>query len=279
MSYTYDLSPAAMFEDRYSQFVSFGIPKADVDTLRATITDMWADAPGGWPFEWSKFARKYLEAGNPLLASFAYGFAKFPCLANDARRKAQQNQLETYLKAAPSFPVKFERKTFALPYQGGSVNLPVHLFSVTGQYAGAPVLIYSGGVDTYKMDLHTLCVTLAQRLGITVLAFDIPGTGESPGPLSVKGDEIVLGLVKEARKLGNGKVAHLGFSFGGNFSAMTGLSSAVDAAIVLGGPVDKAWGKENAQSLPYGMPGIIGNDMSKRDPSLRAMKRREQVQQ
>jgi esterase FrsA len=41
------------------------------------------------------------------------------------------------------------------------VNLPVHLFSVTGQYAGAPVLIYSGGVDTYKMDLHTLCVTLA----------------------------------------------------------------------------------------------------------------------
>jgi esterase FrsA len=261
MSYTYDLSPAAMFEDRYSQFVSFGIPKADVDTLRATITDMWADAPGGWPFEWSKFARKYLEAGNPLLASFAYGFAKFPCLANDARRKAQQNQLETYLKAAPSFPVKFERKTFALPYQGGSVNLPVHLFSVTAQYAGAPVLIYSGGVDTYKMDLHALCVTLVQRLGITILAFDIPGTGESPVPLSVKGDEVVLGLVKEARKLGNGKVAHLGFSFGGNFSAMTGLSSAVDAAIVLGGPVDKAWGKENAQSLPYGMPGIIGNDM------------------
>ena len=99
MSYTYDLSPAASFEDRYSQFVSFGIPKADVDTLRATIKDMWADAPGGWPYEWSVFARKYLEAGNSLLASFAYGFAIFPCLANHARRKAQQNQLECYLKA------------------------------------------------------------------------------------------------------------------------------------------------------------------------------------
>jgi hypothetical protein len=30
---------------------------------------------------------------------------------------------------------------------------------------------------------------------------------------------------------------------------------------VLGGPVDKAWGKENAQNLPFGVPGIIGNDM------------------
>jgi esterase FrsA len=75
--------------------------------------------------------------------------------------------------------------------------------------------------------------------------------------------------VNEARKLGNGKVAHLGFSFGGNFSAMTGLSGAVDAAIVLGGPVDKAWGKENAQNLPFGMPGIIGNDMSfDKEPSF-----------
>jgi esterase FrsA len=261
MSYTYDLSPAASFEDRYSQFIGFGIPKADVDTLRATIKDMWADAPGGWSYEWSTFAQKYLEAGNPLLASFAFGFAKFPCLANDARRKAQQNQLDCYLRAAPNFPAKFERRLLVLPYQGGSITTPVHLFSVTSRYADGPVLMYSGGVDTYKMDLHPVCVTLAQRLGITVLAFDHPGTGESPVPLSVKGDEIVLGIANEARKLGAGKVAHLGFSFGGNFSAMTGLSGAVDAAIVNGGPVDKAWGKENAQNLPYGMPGIIGNDM------------------
>lgn len=102
--------------------------------MRAAITDMWTDAPGGWPFEWSAFARKYSEAGNPLLASFAYGFAKFPCLANDARRTALQHQVETYLKAAPGFPVKFERRILALPYQGGTVNLPVHLFSKSGQY-------------------------------------------------------------------------------------------------------------------------------------------------
>ena len=72
MSYTYNLSPATCFEDRYSQFIAFGIPKADADALRTTIKDMWADAPGGWSYEWSAIARKYLEAGNPLLASLLY---------------------------------------------------------------------------------------------------------------------------------------------------------------------------------------------------------------
>ena len=103
------------------------------------------------------------------------------------------------------------------PLSRRNCETPVHLFSVTGQYASAPVLICTGGVDTYKMGLHPIYVTLAKRLGITILGFDIAGTGESTIPLSIKGDELVLGIVNEARKLGNGKVAHLGFSFGGNF--------------------------------------------------------------
>jgi len=261
MSYTYKIDPKAMFEDRFKQFVSFGIPQADVETLQATITDMWADEPGGWPYEWSACARKYMEAGNPLLSSLAYGFAKFPCLANEARREALQNQLAAYLAAAPKFPVNFERRVIALPYQGGLVNLPVHLFSRPGRYTDKPVLLYSGGVDTYKMDSHVLVMTLAQRLDMTVLAFDQPGTAENPVPLTIHGDELILGLVKQARELGNGTVIHFGLSFGGNFAAMTGLSGAVDAAIVLGGPVDKAYARENLERLPYGMPGIIGNDM------------------
>ena len=87
MSYTYNLSPASSFEDRYSQFIAFGIPKADVDTLRATIKDMWADAPGGWSYEWSAFARKYLSVGNSLLASFAARPNKKRSDARHQRRK------------------------------------------------------------------------------------------------------------------------------------------------------------------------------------------------
>ena len=40
-------------------------------------------------------------------------------------------------------------------------------------------------------------------------------------------------------------------SFGGNFSAMAALSSVVDAAVVLGGPVDKTFGKDVMTNLLF----------------------------
>jgi esterase FrsA len=261
MSYSYEIDAKAMFASRFDQFAAFGVPRADVAALQSAITDMWADAPGGLPFEWSALARKYLEAGNPLLASIAYGYAKFPCLADDTRRKALKNQVTAYLAAAASFPVNFERRVIPLPDRGASVDLPVHLFSASGRTSSEPVLMFRGGIDTYKMDCHEMCVTLSQRLAVTVLAFDQPGTAENPVPLTIEGDEIVLGLVEEARRIGNGKVAHIGLSFGGNFSAMSGLTGAVDAAVVLGGPVDKTFGIDVIANLPFGTADIMGNDM------------------
>lgn len=270
MAYTYEVEPEAMFEDRYEEFVSFGIPQADVDALRRIITDMWADAPGGWSFEWSALAKSYHEAGNPLLAAIAYGFAKFPCLANEGRATAQDNQIACYLEAAPSFPCMFERRIVTIPVGESAIDLPIHLFSKTGRLHDGPVLMFSGGVDGFKIDIHGICMALIQRLGVTILAFDIAGTGECPIALTAEGgDAIIAGVATEARRIGNGTVAYLGFSFGGNFAAMAGLSKLVDAALVLGGPLDQAFTMENAKNLPYGMAGIIGNDMHyDRQPSL-----------
>jgi esterase FrsA len=50
-------------------------------------------------------------------------------------------------------------------------------------------------------------------------------------------------------------------SFGGNFSAITGLSGVVDAAVVLGSPVDKTFGKDVMTNLPRGTADTMGNDM------------------
>lgn len=261
MAYTYPIDPKAMFEDRFEQFVTLGVPRNEVAQMQAAIADMWADAPGGWPFEWSRLAKRYADAGKSYMASLVYGCAKFPCLADARRRKALADQLEYYLKAAAGFPVKFERRMIAVPFRGTSVTIPVHLYSTTQAYDGVPVLLFCGGVDTWKMDMHPLCVAFAQRHDLTVIAFDQPGTGENPAPLIVEADEAVLGLVKEARKIGNGSIAHIGISFGGNYSAMTGLLGEVDASIVLGGPVDKSFEREVLDKLPYGMPGIIGNDI------------------
>ena len=259
--YTYDIDAADMFADRTQQFEKFGIPRDDIERVRVAITDMWADAPGGWPYEWSRLAAEYADRGDHYLASLVYGCAKFPCLTDDARARALRHQLEQFQLAAKEFPVQFERRIITVPYRGGTVDVPVHLYSTDGDYAARPVLIASGGVDTWKMDIHPWWVGFTMNAGVSTLAFDHPGTGETSIPLDKHADEVIRGIAAYARSLGDGRVAHFGASFGGNFSAMSGLAGFVDAAVDLGGPVADAFGADNAKNLPFGMHDILGNAM------------------
>lgn len=269
MAYTYPIDAQAMFDDRTTQFERFGVLAAELASVRAAVDDMWRDGPGGWCFEWSKVAARHAVAGEHLRASQLYGCAKFPCVAGQANRStALAMQVAEYVAAAPTFPLHFERRVVSVPYGDRSADVPVHLLSRGADRSRAPVLIASGGVDTWKMDIYPLVVAFAKQ-GFTVLAFDMPGTGESTARLSNEADEIVLGLVREARALGNGRVGHFGLSFGANFSAMTGLRGAVDAAVVLGGPLDGAFDEAHLAKLPYGMFDIVGNAMGfDRHPSM-----------
>jgi esterase FrsA len=259
--YTYAITAAAMFEDRADQFEKFGILRNDIQRVQAAVTDMWADAPGGWVYEWSQLAAEHADRGDHYLASLIYGCAKFPCLTDQGRVNAMAHQLEQFELAAKNFPVVFERRVIALPYRDGSVEVAVHLYSPDGIHAARPVLIASGGVDTWKMDIHPWWVGFTQGGGVTTLAFDHPGTGETAVPLDQHADEVIRGLVAYARTLGDGRVAHFGASFGGNFSAMSGLAGIVDAAVDLGGPVAQSFQPEHVEKLPYGMHDILGNAM------------------
>jgi esterase FrsA len=257
MPYQWPCDPQELFFERYPQMVNTGLPAQDADAMRTAITDMWADTPGGWVFEWSQLGARYAEEGNEALATLAYGWAKFPVLADDAKRKALQHQVEHYLLAAEDFPVDFDRRFLDVRHRGSSTSLPVHILAAPDLPEDAPVLIASGGVDSWKMDLHALFVAFALHTRTRVLAFDIPGTGECSIPLSRDSVDMIDGLVARARELGDGTVAHLGISMGGYFSAATGLAGTVDAAIVLGGPVESAFAP--GRSFQFGMADIAGN--------------------
>src|SRR6202008_2682712 len=110
MSFQWPVDATDLFGERYPQMVNTGLPAADVDAVRASITEMWPDAPGGWVHEWSGLAARYASQGSHQLAALAYGWAKFPTLADDAKRGALQNQLEQYLLATPDFGVYFQRR-------------------------------------------------------------------------------------------------------------------------------------------------------------------------
>ena len=190
-----------MFTDRMQQFEKFGIPSGDVERVRAATTDMWADTPGGWVYEWSKLAESYADSRDHAKAALAYGFAKFPCLNSEARVHALGNQLDQYELAAKDFPVRFERRIIEIAYRDGNIEVPVHLYSPDGDYASRPVLIASGGVDTFKMDFHPWCLAFTMNAGVTTLAFDNPGTGESPVPLDGHADEVIRGLASYAKSM------------------------------------------------------------------------------
>ncbi|MFD7596995.1 alpha/beta hydrolase [Kitasatospora sp. NPDC059812] len=258
MSFTWPLDPQDLFVERYPQ-MTLGLPADEVDAVRAAVTEMWPDRPGSWVHEWSALAARHAEAGRHRLAAQAYGWAKFPSLADDPKRTALARQVEQYVLAAPGFPVEFERRTLTVPYRGGDATLPIHLMAAPGLPADAPVVLASGGVDSWKTDLHGMWEQLAFTLPARLLLFDLPGTGETAHlPMTPDGGaEVIAGLVSFARAAGSGKVGHFGISMGGYYSARTGLTGAVDASVVLGGPVERSFAP--GRGFAFGMDGIVGN--------------------
>ncbi|MFJ1934822.1 alpha/beta hydrolase [Kitasatospora sp. NPDC088160] len=258
MSFTWPLDPQDLFVERYPQ-MTLGLPTDEVDAVRAAVTEMWPDRPGSWVYEWSALAARHAEAGRHRLAAQAYGWAKFPSLADEPKHTALARQVEQYVLAAPGFPVEFERRTLTVPYRGGDATLPIHLMAAPGLPADAPVVLASGGVDSWKTDLHGMWEQLAFTLPARLLLFDLPGTGETAHlPMTPDGGaEVIAGLVSFARAAGNGKVGHFGISMGGYYSARTGLTGSVDASVVLGGPVERSFAP--GRGFAFGMDGIVGN--------------------
>ncbi|MNV04395.1 fermentation/respiration switch protein [compost metagenome] len=258
MPYTWSLDPEDLFAERYPQMTRQNLPPDDVDGVRARIQRMWADESGGWVYEWSRLAEGYARKGRHDQAMLAYGWAKFPTLANEAGQAALAKQVEQCELWSRQLPIDFERRILTVPYGSGTTNVPVHILSPKGAPTDTPILLASGGVDTWKMDLQSLFLLYIQHTGVRILAFDIPGTGESQIPMSPEGSQVVSGLIAAARAMGARKVGHLGISMGGYYSARSGLAGEVDAAIDLGGPVG-ASETPPAREWHFGMADIMGN--------------------
>jgi hypothetical protein len=69
---------------------------------------------------WSKLADQCARSGQSFRAMLAYGGARFPCLADQAKVTAHQHQLEQYVQAAKDFPVAFERRVVSANIRAGS---------------------------------------------------------------------------------------------------------------------------------------------------------------
>ncbi|MEU9166747.1 alpha/beta hydrolase [Streptomyces sp. NPDC048420] len=142
---------------------------------------------------------------------------------------------------------------------GRALEVPVHLMA-RRQLRRRGVLMMSGGVDTWKTELHRMAVATALVTGLLVVVVDMPATGESPVPLAPDADRLLDGLVEQVRRRCPGEpVGYFGLSFGGHWAVKLALRGVVDAAVDLGGPTGAAGQETDVLSLPYGMAGIVGN--------------------
>ncbi|MCB9797197.1 MAG: alpha/beta hydrolase [Alphaproteobacteria bacterium] len=258
-AFTFPLDPAELLAERAPQWLRSGLPRATLRQARSRIHEMWEDAPGGWAYEWSRLAEAHAARGQWLTASLVYGAARFPTASTPAAAEAHRQQLACHLRAAPRFACDFERIEVPVTLEGQGRRVPVHVFTPRGVGAGCPTVVFSAGVDTWKMDLHRLVTTLARLVGARVVALDMPGTGESDLALSPSGDlvyEAALDAIAEGRR------AAFGLRFGGHWAARLALRGVVDAAVDVGGPV----GAEAREAglltrLPNGMTGIVAHAM------------------
>lgn len=254
--FAFPIDPHDLFDERRIQFARWGIPRSTIERVERRITDNWHEGPGGWTFEWSREAAAAQADKRWLLAAMLYGAARFPVVCTPARQEALRNQVQCFMRASASFPVHFERIEICHD-DGEIVRFPAHVYQPRerGEY---PVVCLTGGVDTGKMELHRLALAFALYGRFTVVAIDMPGTGETDTPLQPASDRLYRTVLSrfDARH----KKAIVGVSFGGHWAAKLALQNEVDAAIDWGGPV----GAEDRDAsvvahLPNGMTGIVAN--------------------
>ena len=124
MSYQWPVDAEDLFGERYPQMVNTGFPASRVDAVRAAITEMWPDAPGGWVYEWSELAARYAaRVASPRRAGLRVG--EVP----DAGRRRQAAGVAAPARAVPARLTGFRGRTSSAAYwrclRGGTTPVPV----------------------------------------------------------------------------------------------------------------------------------------------------------
>jgi esterase FrsA len=254
--FTFALAPDDLFAERGRQFRGWGIPDQAIDAAEASVTDMWADGPGGWTTEWCRQAGELEKSERWLDAALTYGAARFPCLATTARVAAYERQLALFAQATDG---SVGRELVPVTYRSRQLALPVHRYPAPRARA---TLLLTGGVDTWKVELHRMATALQQLGELDVVVFDMPGTGECDVALAPDADVVYAQVADAVRahERPDGPIGVMGISFGGLWAAKLALRRQIDFAVDVGGPVGAQHpAPRRPLALPNGMTGIVAH--------------------
>src|SRR5919108_5029157 len=212
--FTFSVDARELFAERRRQFRGWGVPDEVIEAVESRVTGVWEDGPGGWTTEWCRQAGE-LEAQERWPQSpLKYGAARFPCLATAARVAAYERQLAAFARAIDRAPDGTVRQELVpVTYRETRLALPVHRYPSPQARARATLLL-TGGVDTWKVELHRMATAFQQLGELDVVVFDMPGTGECDIALAPDADVVYTQVAEAVRRPGR-PVGVMGISFGG----------------------------------------------------------------
>lgn len=195
-----------------------------------------------------------LEARNRFLeASFWYFVARFPHVLSPAAAEAYDKHISAYLAAARYFEPPLE--VVQVPFEGGSY--PAYLRLPRQRGDRSPVVVLWGGMDVWKseLEMHLQTEQLLER-GVATLVIDMPGTGQSPIPVSDNAERVptaAIDFLRQHPAIDARRIAVWGLSFGGYFAVKLALvCPELSGAVNNGGPIHHAYATERFHQLPTG---------------------------
>ncbi|MGL4619828.1 MAG: alpha/beta hydrolase family protein [Chroococcidiopsis sp.] len=190
---------------------------------------------------------------NFLEASFWYFFARFPHIINPDGLVAYHKHKIVYQRAAQYFDPPLE--VVAIPHSGGTMS--GYLRVPTDGAARLPLVVLWGGIDVWKSDLEIHNQSEALLLqGIATLALDMPGTGESPIPVSIDAEQILFAAIEMMRadeRIDSNCIGCYGLSFGGHWAVKLAIQHPeLIGAVQVAGPVHETFQPLWVSQLPRG---------------------------
>lgn len=194
------------------------------------------DVGGAWLSLWRDCAHDAADRGLWLQAALCYGAARYPVLGTNDTTILMNQQREAFLRVPPHSKVMFERRLIRVLTGNGGVEIPVHVYSAEPPDRSPALVLMSGGLDTYKIELHQFALALARVTRLTLAVMDMPGTGETEANLEPHSEQTYRAVLQALP--GPNRRGVLGVSFGGHWAAKMAVLGLADFAINLGGPVD-----------------------------------------
>lgn len=229
-----------------------------------TMSEFFDDA---WVKRWLDEGKRLeaiavgLEAAGDPSAGKAYAdaaryfiVAHYPNPKTPLKKEAFEASLRTAARGMALGGIAFDPIEFSAPMG----TLHVVRSKPAGDGVKRPAIIVSGGLDGYKEELALLLQgSLAGSgvsNGVVLVLVDMPGTGQNPRPLSVKGNEeysaIIDRLVSEP-DIDASRIGFMGLSFGGYWAVrLPQVEPRIKAAVNFGGPMTKAFTLGNLGRLP-----------------------------